>query len=412
MQVYQPHLISAILNEPWAIEEKAVHDLSVTIGNILNQGVVFEKGEPVAPSTHVVIAGSAGPGGRKPQSGKSVNVAVITISGPLTKNDQYCGPAGMKSIGAWIKNADRDPDISGILLSIDSPGGTVAGTEELGNIIRDTKKPVVAFVDDLAASAGYWLASQADEIIANNSTAQVGSIGVLLSFMDIQPALELQGVKFHVITAPQSGDKVKTWNQLRAGNYEEYKENILKPLAEKFINTVKSARPAIKDEQTTANLYFAKDVVGSLVDSIGSFDVALQRVADLSVNSNLPNTKPNMNKPDLKRLAKASGVDAFESADGSITLTADQAVTVERALEAHETANAALQQKVTNSSNQQARVTELEGQLQTANERIVELEKDPDDKSATVQKETDGTGDPAEEGFFERFSRLKNLKNK
>jgi len=55
MQVYQPHLISAILNEPWAIDEKAVHDLSVTIGNILNQGVVFEKGEPVTPSTQSVL---------------------------------------------------------------------------------------------------------------------------------------------------------------------------------------------------------------------------------------------------------------------------------------------------------------------------------------------------------------------
>lgn len=409
MRPYQPHLISAILSEPWAIAEKFVLDQAVTIGHILKGDVLFEKGSPVEP----VIKAAAGNSASGSSSKDSKNVAIITIAGTLTKNNQFCGPAGMKTIGQWIQDADNDSNVSGILLVLDSPGGTVNGTEELGNIIKNTKKPIIAFVDDLAASAAYWLASQCDEIIANNSTAQVGSIGVLTSFIDAQPALELEGYKFHTVTAPQSTDKVKTWNQLRSGNYEEYKENVLRPLADKFISTVKSGRGNIDEKYFTADVYFAKDVVGSLVDSIGTFDSALQRTADLTLTANFesPNTNKSqsMSKLELKRLAKASGVETLESADGSITLTADQASAVEAALAAHETANADLQSKVTDSSTSAARVTELEGQLQTANDKIAELNNGAGAESATITKDTDGNDESNnDDSFYARFNKLKN----
>lgn len=419
MRVFQPHLISAILSEPWAIHEKAVSDYAPIIANILNKDVVFDAGEPIQPKIIAVIgAGSAGASAAV-KSGSAqtnpVNIAVITIAGPLTKGDQYCGPAGMKSIGEWIQSADNDPNAHAIMLNIDSPGGSVAGTEELVNIVLGTKKSIVAFVDDMAASAAYWIASACDEIICNNTTAQVGSIGVVTSFMDAQPAMEALGYKFHVITAPQSINKVKMWQQLREGNYEEYKENVLRTFAQKFIDQVKANRPNVEESQLIADIFFAKDVVGSLIDSIGTFDSALNRTAELSnlqATFNSPNTNQTMIKPELKRLAKASGVDALESADGSISLTAEQAIAVEKSLEDHETANAGLQQQVTESSNQQARVTELEGQLQTANDRIAELEKKPGAESAAVTPETDADGaDGAEEGFYARFHKLRNLKN-
>jgi signal peptide peptidase SppA len=412
MKPYQPHLIHSILSEPWAISEKYVLDQAVTIEHIIKGDVLFEKGLPVEPIIKSIPCRAESDEFDDAFSSRSElkSIKVITICGPLTKYDQYCGPAGMKTVGQWIQQADNDSNISGILLVLDSPGGSVAGTEELGNIIRDTKKPIVAFIDDLAASAAYWLASQCDEIIANNTTAMVGSIGVLTSFIDAQPALELLGYKFHTITAPQSIDKVKTWNQLRAGNYEEYKENVLKIFAETFINTVKAGRGNIDEKYFTADIYFAKDVIGPLVDKIGNLDFAVNRVAELSISANsipLNNKNSKMSKPEYKRLAKASGVAAFESADGSITLQADQATAVESALEAHETTNAQLQQKIKDSSNQQARITELEGQLQTANEKIAELEKEPGAESGTINKQIDGAEGSDDDNFYARFNKLK-----
>ncbi len=406
----QPHFISAILNEPWAISEIHALGLSSLLSRIFDPKIEFEKGSPSLPSLHAASSPTAGPASRGSAVGDPgvKQIQVITISGPLMKNDQYCGPAGMKSMGNWIKQADKDPGVDGILLVIDSPGGTVSGTEDLGAIIKGTKKPIVAYVEDLAASAGYWLACNCDEIIANTTTAQVGSIGVLLSFMDIQPALEREGVVFHTITAPQSTEKTAMFDKIRAGEYEEYKNTVLAPLAAKFIDTVTGNRANVNESQTKGAVYFAKDVIGSLVDSIGTFDQALQRVAELATPSatfNPPNT--TMTKPELKRLAKAAAIPHFETADGTISLSAENALDVESALEAHETAQEDLQAKVDASTNQQARITELEGNLKTANDRIAELSKEPGADTATVDKNTDANeGLQTEGNFWSRYFAL------
>jgi len=448
-----PHLISAILTEPWAISEESALAHSQLVLDIFENKISFEPGTPTLPSLHAVAFSSDDEESASADSESGVStgkqIQVITISGPLMKNNQFCGPAGMKTMGQWIQDADRNPAVDGILLLIDSPGGTVSGTEELAAIIKGTKKPIIAFGEDLIASAGYWLASHADEIWANNTTAQFGSIGVLMSFMDIQPAMEKLGVKYHMITAPQSIDKTAMWEKLRKGDYAEYKEKVLKPIAAKFIDVVKLNRPGVTDDQLTGKIFYAQDVVGSLVDTIGTFHQALQRVAELAdlqsndtqhnepnnssseqannstfqqlnaSTSEYPTAIPNppsitMSNPKLTRLAKAVDVEAFESTDGSITLTAEQAVAAETALETAETAlntaessRASLQSQLDATAPNTARIADLEGQLQTANARITELSKEAGAESAAVIIENDGTGIDAETDNF--HTRLTNL---
>jgi protease-4 len=407
----QPHLINAILHEPWAITPDHVVAFAPLIRDVFNPNLAFERSDPVLPymAAHAIsqeaAAGSAAYPDRK-------QIRVITISGALTKYDQACGPAGTQTIGGWIREADADPGVDGILLRIDSPGGMVAGTETLAEIIKGTSKPVVAFVDDLAASAGYWLAASADYIIANNSTAQIGSIGVLSSFMDVQPALEKQGVKFHTILAPQSENKTKLFDKVRAGDYEAYKEQVLRPLADKFINHIKSSRPEATELHFKGDVFFAKDLVGSLIDEIGNFQRAVEYTANLAHQNVSSSSQHNnsMSKPEFMRLAKAANVPQLESADGSITLSGEMAEAVETVLEENETAQANLQQQLNARADQQDRITELEGQLQTANNRIAELEKGPGTDSAETIKETDaGAGGGDQDDFWSRYHNLKNL---
>jgi len=106
------------------------------------------------------------------------------------KEDMVCGPAGTATLGRIIQQADNNPNISAIVLHIDSPGGTVDGTEALANIIRNTNKPVVAFADGLMASAALWIGSAANEIIASTDTDEIGSVGVIMRFADWQPHWE------------------------------------------------------------------------------------------------------------------------------------------------------------------------------------------------------------------------------
>jgi ClpP class serine protease len=114
-------------------------------------------------------------------------VAVIDIVGPIFRYADFftamCGGATVESLAQDLQSALANSNVSAILLHIDSPGGQAAGIGELAGMIREgtTKKPIVAYVGSEGASAAYWLASAASEIVAAPS-ALLGSIGVVMAY--------------------------------------------------------------------------------------------------------------------------------------------------------------------------------------------------------------------------------------
>lgn len=108
----------------------------------------------------------------------------------------YIGGTSTEEYGRLFMRAVADPDVKAIVMPIDSPGGSVFGVSELGDLIFAArgKKPIIAQVDPMAASAAYWLATQADEIVVTPS-GMVGSVGVLVLHEDISGWLEQLGVK-------------------------------------------------------------------------------------------------------------------------------------------------------------------------------------------------------------------------
>lgn len=134
-------------------------------------------------------------------------VAQIRIDGPMAKGWGKFGEMSSVFVRKAIRQAAADPAVGSILLVIDSPGGYVAGTDDLARDVAAANevKPVVAFIEDLGASAAYWVASQASKVYAN-STAQVGSIGVFAVIEDTSKAAEVAGVTVHVLsTGPLKG---------------------------------------------------------------------------------------------------------------------------------------------------------------------------------------------------------------
>lgn len=128
-------------------------------------------------------------------------IAVIELNGTLMKHaSSFSGGTSTVRARRQIRAAAASDDIVGILLAIDSPGGTVAGTEELAADIRAAgkKKPVWSHIEDLCASAGYWHASQAQRIVCGPA-AIVGSIGVFSVVVDAKKAAEEKGYHVHVI---------------------------------------------------------------------------------------------------------------------------------------------------------------------------------------------------------------------
>lgn len=133
--------------------------------------------------------------------GKS-QVAVIQAVGTLTKGQSWFGTSTMR-LRQEIQSAARDPQVSAILLCVDSPGGSVAGTADLAAEVKAARKqkPVWAQISDLGASAAYWVASQAGAVFANNPTALVGSIGTMQTVVDYSGAAEKAGIKVMTFTS-------------------------------------------------------------------------------------------------------------------------------------------------------------------------------------------------------------------
>ncbi|WP_456390619.1 S49 family peptidase [Hydrogenimonas sp.] len=126
------------------------------------------------------------------------SVGVLNITGPIMRYGNGMNLSGpMRSLQAYsedFKTLENDSSIDTIVLNIDSPGGEASGIAEFASYIRGSKKRVVAYVDDLAASAGYWIAAAADEIVASE-TALVGSIGVVFSMIDDTEKLKKEGLE-------------------------------------------------------------------------------------------------------------------------------------------------------------------------------------------------------------------------
>jgi protease-4 len=133
-----------------------------------------------------IAAGVAAHLGKLPGLPDEAHVARLTVSGVILNDPD------MLSV---IAEAQRDDAVRALVLHIDSPGGTVAGGEQLHRALRRlaAQKPVVAVMQDVATSAGYMVAIAADHVLAQRSTV-TGSIGVILHTTDVSGLLDKIGV--------------------------------------------------------------------------------------------------------------------------------------------------------------------------------------------------------------------------
>lgn len=333
------HFLSAILKGNWLIEPNFAFAQGSLIASFINRQTEFTP-EISNPLTAFAVDAKDINGTKYSSSegfkgAPSNSVAVISVRGILMKEDMVCGPAGTATLGRIIQQADSNPKISAIVLNIDSPGGTVDGTEALANIIRNTNKPVVAFADGLMASATFWIGSAANEIIASTDTDEIGSVGVIMRFADWQPHWEKKGVKFHTISASTSPEKNKAFNELREGSYDTYIKEVLDPIDKKFMDIIKERFPECEDKHLTGKVFFARDVMGVFVNSIGTLSDAITRAYQLT-SPEEENTNHNIkNRRSMKQFVKLNavlGLDALESADEAVSMNEEQLELVESAL--------------------------------------------------------------------------------
>jgi signal peptide peptidase SppA len=234
-------------------------------------------------------------------------IAVIPVLDTLVNRgawlDSRSGLTSYEGIAAQLRAAGSDPVVRSVLLDISSPGGEAAGMAGLADLIRLVRqtKPVNAFVNDMAASAAYGIASAASEIVIS-PTSILGSIGVVMLHADRSGELAAQGVKPTLIFAGSHkvdgnpfeplSDAVRA--DLQASVDAHYRQ---------FLDTVAAGRgrklTADMARATEARTFIGTEAIRlGLADRIASFDEVL---ASLSQN-NMPTTRPS------GRIARKGGI--------------------------------------------------------------------------------------------------------
>lgn len=295
------NLLLQITNGLWLIEPSAISSFKPILKEVFERDVELLSRSAKSPA--LMIFNADGSIDLAPETsmgstnGATGSVAIISINGVIMKYDN-CGDAGTQSIGALVQKLDANPSICAIVFKMDSPGGSVAGTEDFAKIIANCKVPTIAYCDGLIASAAYWFASQCDEIYCSNETDQIGSIGTMCSFEDVRPQFEAEGVVFHEIYADASVDKNQDFLQARKKNYDLIKSR-LNAINDVFIANVKNGRgDKLNAEETlTGKVFPSKDAIAvGLVDGMKSFDEVIIRATELSKeqSNNLQITKTTM----------------------------------------------------------------------------------------------------------------------
>jgi len=207
-------------------------------------------------------------------------IAVLEFSGPMLKGDSKFADKSTVTLRRELREAARDADATGILLVMDSPGGSVAGTDELArDVARAAEaKPLRVHGDDMLASAAYWAASAA-ETITLGPTAEVGSIGVVGIIEDLSVATEQAGVKVHVVsTGPFKGAAVP--GTVITPEHLDYFRERVDSLAEHFFAAVRRGRKMSAkalEAVTDGRVWSGKEAIAlGLADRVRSLDDALE----------------------------------------------------------------------------------------------------------------------------------------
>jgi protease IV len=208
------------------------------------------------------------------------SVAVVQMVGPLIKYGDWCTYGADEIVGA-LDAANSNPNVSSIILDVDGPGGSVSAISPFEAFAGRKTKPVLALVDQCCSAHLYSSLLVADHMMAANSiSALIGSIGVVMSWRDNKKYLESLGYEFHEVYPDESEDKNKAFRLAMEGNYDLIKEEMLSPLAIKFQNAVKAARPNLKVNEKgllTGKTYMADKALDlGLIDSIGDMKQAMQ----------------------------------------------------------------------------------------------------------------------------------------
>lgn len=259
-------MLAEMVREPWAMIPDRLASLCALISRAAGGDEVAQE-EIEAKITNRQAEEIARADGR---------VVVIPVDGVITHRGSWWGVSAQK-LSRDIQTYAADGSIKAIILDIDSPGGTVSGVEELASVIHAVRdKPVVAVANSMAASAAYWIASQASDL-AVTPTGQVGSIGVYSMHLDMSRALDDIGFKVTLIHAGKHKVEGNPFQPLDDDSRAELQRSVDEYYG-MFTAAVKRGRGNISEEVMQGRMYSAETAQAHrLVDRVATLEETIAR---------------------------------------------------------------------------------------------------------------------------------------
>lgn len=220
-------------------------------------------------------------GGAAASAGVDVDsdgIAIVTISGPTSKavGSLQEGTSTVR-VRQQLRAARRDDSVRGVILGMDTPGGTVKGNRDLADEVAalDAVKPVFAFGEDLVASAGMSVATQARKFYANQASALIGAMGTYSVILDQSRAADRLGVTVHVLRAGEFKGAGTPGTPITADQLAEFQRTV-NELNESYLELIARGRGMTVDAVRAladGRIYSATDALAyGLIDGVQTFE--------------------------------------------------------------------------------------------------------------------------------------------
>ena len=227
-------------------------------------------------------------------------VAVINIEGTIVSGGDVQDSLFQQSTGVTsgsimrqIREAAADDSVKALLLNINSGGGSATAAEEIGRELKrfkeKTKKPIVATMGDMGASAAYWIAACSSDKIYANSTTLTGSIGVYMPYMNTQELFKKIGIKTDKIKSGPYKDILSNDRPMTDAE-KILLQNMVNEIYNEFITVVVTGRKM--DEAHVRNLADGRIYTGSQAKNLGLVDELGNYYDALAATGNLAEIKP------------------------------------------------------------------------------------------------------------------------
>jgi ClpP class serine protease len=280
-----PHIVQKVYHEPWLLTVAGYSTVTRLIESKLNGRLSATDDE--------TIAGFKVP--RVEPTIDSDGVATISIVGILGNRisnlEKICGGVDYLDIQKATQTA-LDKGATGILYSFDSSGGMVRGCSELASYIKALPVETEAFTDSKANSAAYWLMSACNHVTATESS-DIGSIGVILPWVDKSRLWEVEGLKYDAITNAGADLKGAGAGPSLTPAQRTHLQQTVDYVGQQFQSFVRSNRPKVNPVVFRAATYFGRQALDvGLVDQVGSFADAKRRLGSVSAPRREPVAAP------------------------------------------------------------------------------------------------------------------------